>query len=127
MNEPMERGPKVPDIIKPFSFACRAERLAWAGAGPHRPVVGPSGAAQGVGPDANSCEEVALSKSSKFGWNDIPDIPLVDLAWRNRTALNQVPNPLCGVRIVLIIVGVHATTPTALLTTCAGMPAATIA
>jgi hypothetical protein len=36
--------------------------------------------AQGVGPDADSGEEVALSKSSKFSWCDIFDAPLVNFA-----------------------------------------------
>jgi hypothetical protein len=42
-DEPVERRPKVPLISKPCAFACRAERLAWAGTRPDRAVVGPSG------------------------------------------------------------------------------------
>jgi hypothetical protein len=34
-------------------------------------VVGPSGETQGVGPDANSGEEVALSISRNVIWRDI--------------------------------------------------------
>lgn len=63
-DEPVEGGPKVPLVSKPAAFACRAEGLARARAGPDRPVVGPSGAAQGVGPDADAGEEVDLGELS---------------------------------------------------------------
>ncbi len=38
-----EVGPQMPRIVDTASFAGRAERLARAGAGPERPVVGPAG------------------------------------------------------------------------------------
>lgn len=72
-DEPMPVGPEVPLVVKPIAFACRAERLARAGAGPDRTVVGPSGRAEGEGPDADSGEEMALSKSSKLVWGDVTD------------------------------------------------------
>jgi hypothetical protein len=31
-----------------------------------------------MAPDANSCEEVALSKFKKFFWSDITDAPIID-------------------------------------------------
>jgi len=79
-DEVVERGPQVPLIIKPRPFACRAERLARTRSCPYRTIIGPSCSAQGVGPDANAGEEMALSKSSKFIWSDIFDAPIVNHA-----------------------------------------------
>jgi hypothetical protein len=79
------RGPKVPLVINPSAFACRAERLARTTAGPDRSVVGPSGLAQGVAPDPNACEKVALGVSHKVGWKDIFDASFVNVAGRNVT------------------------------------------
>jgi len=62
-DEPMEVRPEVPLVVEPLALARRAERLAGAGAGPDRAVVGPSGEAEGVAPDADPCEEMALSES----------------------------------------------------------------
>jgi len=47
-DEMQERWPYMPLVRKPLSFACRAERLAWAGAGPHWSIVWPSSLSQGV-------------------------------------------------------------------------------
>jgi len=121
------RWPQMSVIPCSLSFACRAERLAWAGTRPYWSSIWPSSAPERVGPDANSCEEVALSKPGKLGWNDIANIPLVHHAWRDRSALDQIAQPLRRVRIVLVIPSAHATTPTACLTTCSGKPAITIA
>jgi hypothetical protein len=63
-DEPIPARPEVPLISKPAAFACRAERLARAGTGPDGPVVGPPGAPEGVGPDADTGEEVALGELS---------------------------------------------------------------
>ena len=40
--------PEVPLVSKPAALACRGERLAGAGAGPHGAVVVPSGLPEGV-------------------------------------------------------------------------------
>jgi hypothetical protein len=58
--------PEVPLVSNPASCACRAERLARTGSGPYLAVVGPTGAAQGVGPDPDACEEVALGEASEI-------------------------------------------------------------
>jgi hypothetical protein len=63
LDEPIPGGPKVPLVIKPFSFACEAERLARARAGPDGAIVGPTGEPQGIRPDTNAGEEVTLDKS----------------------------------------------------------------
>ena len=53
--------PKMPFVVERFAFAGRTEGLAGAGACPDFAVVGPSGETEGVGPDTDSGEEVALS------------------------------------------------------------------
>ena len=64
-DEVEELGPQVPLVSKPITFACRAERLARAGACPDRFIIRPSTETQGMRPDANSGEEVALRESSQ--------------------------------------------------------------
>ena len=104
LNKPMEGGPKVPLVSKPSAFACRAERLARAGTGPDGPVVGPAGAAQGVGPDGDAGKEVALGVSGQIGGCDIFDAPFVYVAGRDMALRNQLAQPCgrLGVNLVII-------------------------
>jgi len=67
----MEVGPQMPCIIDTGSFAGDRERLTRAGAGPDRPVVGPSGEAQGCTPSAKSGEEMGLREADKVGRSKI--------------------------------------------------------
>jgi hypothetical protein len=76
-DEVVPRGPKVPLVSKPSAFACRAERLAGTGSGPHGTVVGPAGATQGVGPDSDPGEKMALRIPGKVSRYDILDAPFV--------------------------------------------------
>jgi hypothetical protein len=64
-DETKELWPKMPFVVERFAFAGRAERLARAGAGPDFPVVWPPGEAQGVRPDPDAGEEMALGVSSQ--------------------------------------------------------------
>ena len=107
LDEPLERGPEVPLIIKPSSFACRAERLAWAGACPDGAVVGPPSESQGEGPSSNPREEVALRISSKLIWPNIFDTPFVYESGRYLPGGDQFPKP-CGCVGVEFVVVVHA-------------------
>lgn len=81
----------MPLVSKPISFACRAERLAGTRASPNRAAIGPSGTTQGVGPNADSGEEMTLSVSGKVEGGNIFNIPLVYVARRNVAGGNQVP------------------------------------
>jgi hypothetical protein len=63
----------MPLVINPASLACRAERLAWAASGPDWPVIRPPCLSQGMGPDSNTGEEVALVVHHKLAWYDILD------------------------------------------------------
>jgi hypothetical protein len=78
----------VPLVSKPLSFACRAERLAWARSGPERTIGWDAGLPQGKGPSADSGKEVALNKSRKFSWRNVLDAPLVNLAGRDLAGLD---------------------------------------
>ncbi len=105
LDEPLPSGPKVPLVTKPASFACRAERLAWAGTGPDRSIVGPTGAAQGVGPHSNSGEEMALNISRKLIWSNIADIPFIDDAGCNVTSGYEFAQPCRSEGVDLVVVG----------------------
>jgi hypothetical protein len=59
-DEPMELGPEVALVGKSCSLSGGAEWLAGTGAGPDGPVVGPPGEPEGVGPDADPGEKMAL-------------------------------------------------------------------
>jgi hypothetical protein len=107
-DEPVERGPQVPLVIKPAAFARRAERLAGAASGPDRLTVGPSGLPECERPDADSGEEVALNKSSKVTRLDILDAPLIHDARRDQAVGDQLAQPRRRERIVLVVVGRHA-------------------
>jgi hypothetical protein len=63
-------------------FACRAERLAGARPRPNCSIVRPPSSAQGKGPDANSCEEMALFVSAQVVGFDIFYAPFVYVARR---------------------------------------------
>jgi len=72
-DEPVEVRPQVPLVSHPAAFACRAERLAGAASRPHLSVIRDASATQGVTPNSDASEEMALSKSSKVIGRDIFD------------------------------------------------------
>jgi hypothetical protein len=82
-DEPVEGGPEVPLISKPRAFACRAERLAGAGARPDGTVIGPSSTPQREAPSADAGEEVALGIRAEVIRCDIFDAAFVYVAWRD--------------------------------------------
>jgi hypothetical protein len=70
-DEPVELGPEVALIGKSGSFSGGAEGLTRAGASPDGPVVGPSCETEGIGPDADPGEEVALREFAKIVGSNI--------------------------------------------------------
>ena len=62
-DETKELWPKMPFVVERFAFAGRAEGLAGTGAGPGFAVIWPTGESQGVRPDPDTGEEVALGVS----------------------------------------------------------------
>jgi hypothetical protein len=105
LDKPLPSGPKVPLVSKPISFACRAERLAWAATGPDRMIVGPSGAAQRIAPDADAGEEVALNKSGKVGWSNVTNVPFVHDAGSDVARSDKLAQPGRGEWINLVVEG----------------------
>jgi hypothetical protein len=94
----------MPLVSKPFSFACRAERLARTGSCPDWSIVGPSCLPQGIAPDPDPSEEVALSVSHKLDWPYIFNAPFVDVTRGNVARGDQVAKPLRGDGINLVVV-----------------------
>jgi hypothetical protein len=72
LGEPTAGGPEMALVSKPFSLACRAERLAGERAGPDGPIIRPSGSSEGIGPDADAGAEMNLGESSKLARGDVP-------------------------------------------------------
>jgi hypothetical protein len=70
-DESSEGGPKMSMVVEPFATAGRRERLAGTTPCPDFLAVRPSGEAQGVAPDPDAGEEVALGESGKVGWSNI--------------------------------------------------------
>jgi hypothetical protein len=70
-DEVVECGPQVPLVSKPAAFACRGERLARTGSGPHRTALGPSRETEGERPASDPGEEMALSVLGEFCGGDV--------------------------------------------------------
>ena len=97
----------MPLVSKRRSFACRAERLARTGSGPNRSIVWPSGFAQGVRPDANAGEKMALRESCKVAWQDILDISFVNNSVGNMPCLYEFAQPCSGVLVDFVVIRSH--------------------
>ncbi len=106
-DEVMEGGPEMPLVIKPSARACRAERLARAGTGPNRSVIGPAGTPQGQAPYSDAGEEVALGESAQVGGVNIFNAPFVHHPWRDVPGSDEVAQPLSRVLIDLVVVSGH--------------------
>lgn len=106
-DEVIPGRPEVPLIIKSSSFACRAERLARTGTGPNRSIVGPACAPEGMRPDADTGEEVALCVSANIFWSNIFNAPFIDITGGDVPPPNQISQPLSRVGINFVVVGSH--------------------
>ena len=100
----------MPLVSKPCSCACRAERLARAGACPDWPIIGPTGAAQGVAPHADACEEMTLCVAFEVVGSNVTNVAFVNVAGRNVAVQDQTAQPFGGVRVVLVVIGGHGNT-----------------
>jgi hypothetical protein len=89
-DEPEELGPQMAFVALAAALPCRAEWLAWAGAGPDFAVVRPSGVSERVGPYADSCEKVALPIPGNIGCCNVTDAPFVDIAGRDVSRFDEV-------------------------------------
>jgi len=101
-DEMVPGWPQVPLVSKPAAFACRAERLAWARAGPALTLE--TGEFERIGPHADAGEEVTSSIADKVIRFHILYAAFVDIARGDNPTRDQVSQPLRGVRIELVVV-----------------------
>ena len=94
-------------ICKSFALSCRAKRLAWATSSPDFPVVAPSGRPEGVGPNTDACEEMALREAAQVAGVNIFDAPFVHDAGRDVPSVDKVAQPLSRERVYLVVVSGH--------------------
>jgi hypothetical protein len=102
-DEVVECGPKMPLVSKPFSFACRAERLTGAASCPHGPVVVPSGKSQAIGPDADSGEEMALGVAAEVGGLEVSDVIFDHVSRCDGVSLDEFAQPRGRERVDLVV------------------------
>jgi hypothetical protein len=72
-DEPMELRPEVALVFDALALTGGAERLAGTASGPDGPGVIPSGKAEGMGPDADTGEEVALGVALEVARSHVPN------------------------------------------------------
>lgn len=106
-DEPRKVGPQVPIVSLGFALAGDGERLARRGAGPELAVVGPPSKSGCEGPSADAGEEMALPVSGKVVGLNIHDAPCIDMARRDQAGVDEVAQPLGGVRVEFVVVGSH--------------------
>jgi hypothetical protein len=66
------------------------EGLAWQRGCPNRSSIGPSGKAQGMGPDADPRKKMALRESRKIGRYNVNDASLIDFPRCNVPGCDQI-------------------------------------
>jgi hypothetical protein len=109
-DEAIELGPEVTLVGKSCSLSGGAEGLAGAGAGPDGPLVGPSSETEGMGPDADTGEEVALGVAVEVRSSHVPNGSFIDISVSDQFIGDQVAQPLRGVGVYLVIVRNHSST-----------------
>jgi hypothetical protein len=101
-SEPLR--PEVPLVGEASPLSGLRERLTRAASGPHVDVVGPSGVAQGAGPDSDAGEEVALSVAGDVGGLEVSDRSFIDDSCRDLPRGDEVACPRRRVRVVVVVV-----------------------
>jgi hypothetical protein len=77
-------------VSKPATFACAGERLTWAGSRPYRPVVRPSGHAQGERPGSDAGKPMTLHVAGNVAGPHVADVSLIDIAGRNKSSCDEI-------------------------------------
>jgi hypothetical protein len=106
-DETEEVGPEVTGVVEASALAGGAERLTWTRAGPNRTLVTPSSRAQGVAPDADPGEEMALGITLKIIGLDVLDAAVVHVARCDVSSLDEFAQPRRRKRVKLVVVGGH--------------------
>jgi hypothetical protein len=84
------------------------ERLTGATSCPNRSIVGPPGKSECEGPTSNAGEEMALTITPEVGGSHVGNASLVNVALGDVSGVDEVSEPLRGIRINLVVVGAHA-------------------
>jgi hypothetical protein len=105
-DEVVKSGPDVSFVDMAFPLSRARKRLTRAGAGPHGAF--PSGEVKGVGPAADTGEEVALVIAFEVTRRYLPHISLVNIALGQVTSGHEVAEPFGGVGLKLAVVDIHA-------------------
>lgn len=103
-DEAFPDRPEVALVVEAALLAGGAEGLAGAGAGPDRTVVCPSAQSKSVGPDADASEEVALREAGEVIGLDVLNVALVHFARGDMPGGDEVPKPLRGEGLTLVVV-----------------------
>jgi hypothetical protein len=107
-DETEQVRPEVALVTETVSLACGAERLTGARARPDRPVVGPSGAAQGEAPDADTGEEMTLREICEVRRIHVANRPLINYPRRDVPRSDEVSQPLRRVWVEFVVIN-HTT------------------
>lgn len=73
LDKASEYGPQVALVFSASALAGDGPWLTWTRPGPHGPVIGPSGEAQGERPASDAAEEVAAGVPGQVGRSNIDD------------------------------------------------------
>jgi hypothetical protein len=103
-DEVIPRRPKMAGIVGAFLATGGAEGLTGATTCPNRSVIGPAGESEGVGPSADSGEEVALSVFGEFIGVDFCDATFVHDSRCDQRLADERPQPVGSVWVVFVVV-----------------------
>jgi len=102
-DETEELGPEMSSVIGTASFTGGGEGLTGAGAGPNRSIITPSCASEGVAPDPDSGEEMALGVTPKIRRLNIDNGSFIHIPWGDMPLLDEFPQPRGGFRVNLVV------------------------
>ena len=104
-DEPEKIWPEVTAVSSSLLFPGQREGLAGAGACPHFTVCGPAGKAQRQVPSPDAREKMHSAHPGKFIGHDGLDVSLVNGSIGYLPGFAEVPQPLGGVLVMLVVVG----------------------
>ena len=110
-DEPMELRPEVSFVFLALPLPRCTEGLAGAGTCPDGAVVWPPRESEGVAPDADPGEEVALGEPSEIVGLNFGNGSVINFTLCNVTHQDQAAQPLGGIWIELVVVGGHQRAP----------------
>jgi hypothetical protein len=99
--------PEMPLVVKPSAAASLGERLAGARARPNSAIVSPPSETQGIRPDSDAGEEMALRETGEVTGPDVKDASFIYFPGGDQPRFDQFSQPRGGARVVLVVVGSH--------------------